>query len=162
MEVSSTQQVFVFLLCVVSGVICGMFFDLQRFLRKICAASNIRTTVEDTVFIILCSAVVIGFGFFFNDGEIRLYQLAGTLSGALFYIAALSRPFMWILNLIRRIVETLVLKPFIKICRILYVPVRKIYSLTRRILKKTAKILRGIRNNAAKHRKRLKKRIKML
>lgn len=162
MEVSSSHQIYVFMLCVLSGMLCGVLFDLQRFVRRIHSAGRVRTAMEDIVFIILCSGIVLGFCFFFNDGEIRYYEIMGTVSGALFYVAALSRAFMWLLQFICRLFEKLIMKPLIRICRILFVPIKKIYGLLRIAAKKVGRILRRIKNNLQKRKKHFKKRIKML
>ena len=87
MEVSSTHQLFVFVLCVISGAGCGAFFDVQRSIRKLHFAGTFRIIAEDLLFVIICTAVAILLGYFFNRGQMRYYQIMGLISGALFYIA---------------------------------------------------------------------------
>jgi hypothetical protein len=82
---------YVFLLCVLLGLGCGVFFDFQRCVRKKFFAGILRTTLEDILFATLCIGAVIALGFFFNNGEIRYYQILGSVSGALFYAALLSK-----------------------------------------------------------------------
>lgn len=162
MEVSSTHQIYVFALCVVSGMLCGAFFDLQRFIRKLCSAGSVRTALEDVLFAVMCIGVMIGLSFYFNNGEIRYYQIMGTLSGALFYAAALSRIFMKLLQLLYLVFKNVIIKPIVKICLILIIPIKKIGHMLKKVSHKTGKIFRSLKRNVSKRKKRLKKRIKML
>ena len=100
MEVSSSHQMYVFFLSVLSGLGCGVFFDLQRSLRRLHFAGSIRTTIEDIIFVVVAVGVTIALGFFFNNGQMRYYQVMGSVSGALFYAAFLSRIVMKILKFI--------------------------------------------------------------
>ena len=59
MEVSTSQQIYVFSLFVILGISCGAFFDVQRFLRKISFAGQVRTTLEDTLFIVFFILAII-------------------------------------------------------------------------------------------------------
>lgn len=162
MEVSSSHQIYVFSLCILLGILCGAFFDVQRFLRKLSFAGNARTMLEDVLFAFVCIGVMIGFGYYFNNGEIRYYQIMGALSGALFYAAALSRIFMKILFILFKIIRNLVIKPLVKICLILLAPVKKlIFVLKKFILRLRRKVISFVRN-IKKRKKRLKKRMKML
>lgn len=162
MEVSSSHQIYVFSLCVISGMLCGAFFDVQRFLRRVHSAGSARTMLEDIIFAFVCVGVMIGFSFHFNNGEIRYYQVMGSVSGALFYAAALSRLFMKVLNLLFSLVRNLVVKPLVKICLALLVPIKKLTAIVKKTVLKTRKIFSRLGRNIKKRRKRLKKRIKML
>ena len=162
MEVSSTHQIYVFTLYVISGMMCGAFFDIQRFLRKLHRAGNARTQLEDILFAILCIGIILTLSYFFNNGEIRYYQLMGCVSGALFYMAALSRIFTKILYMAFKCIKNLLVKPLVKICVILYIPVRKFTVWIKEKCRRLKKIISGIKRNIKKRKKRLKKRIKML
>lgn len=162
MEVSSSHQMYVFLLCVVLGIGCGVFFDFQRSIRKIFFAGVLRTTLEDILFAFICIGAVLALGFFFNNGEVRYYQVLGSISGALFYAAFLTRWVTKLFSLVYSVTEKIIVKPFIKICTLVLIPVRAFCTLIKRLQKKVkgvcGKVLRAIKSN----RKMLKKRIKML
>lgn len=162
MEVSSSHQIYVFVLYVISGVLCGAFFDVQRFLRKLYKAGQTRTQLEDILFAVVCVGAMLTLSYFFNNGEIRYYQIMGSISGALFYAAALSRIFMKILNVLFVLIKKLIIRPIIKICLVLFIPIRKIFRFCRKICLKIKKRLFIIVRNIKKRKKRLKKRIKML
>lgn len=162
MEVSSSQQIYVFSLSVLLGILCAAFFDIQRFLRKLSLAGTARTMLEDILFAFVCVGVMLGFSYYFNNGEIRYYQIMGALSGALFYAAALSRIFMKVLFVLFKVIKNLLIRPLVKICLILLKPVKKLVSLIEKyILRLRRKFLSFIRN-IKKRKKHLKKRMKML
>ncbi len=162
MEVSSSHQIYVFSLSVILGMACGAFFDVQRFLRKISSAGTVRTTLEDILFAILCVSIMLGSSFMINNGEIRYYQIMGAVSGMLFYAALLSRTFLKILAFIFRVTVNLVVKPLIKIIRLLMIPVKKIVALLKRRMARIKNKLKGVKRSVKKRKKLIKKRIKML
>lgn len=162
MEVSSSRQVCVFLLCVVSGLICGAFFDIQRFLREKYKAGKTRTLMEDLLFAIVCIATVIGFGYFFNNGELRYFQLMGTLSGVLFYGALLSNIFRKLLNVLFSFFIHNILTPIKKIFRLVMLPIKAVSERLKKLKNRKNKMLKCFARHFEKRKKRLKKRIKML
>lgn len=162
MEVSSAHQMNVFLLCVLSGILCGIFFDIQRFLRRIRFAGGMRTTVEDVLFATVSIALVLGFGFRFNYGEIRYYQVMGSISGVLFYSAFMSRIMMRVFDILHKLIKNIVIIPAIKICTFLMRPVRKLVRLLKRALKSLKRLMKKVLQNIKKRKKHLKKRMKML
>jgi len=162
MEVSSSHQVYVFLLFVAAGMACGAFFDIQRFLRKIIKAGIARTCLEDVVFASACVTLMILLSYYYNNGEIRYYQVMGSVSGMLFYGALLSRLFMKILSFILLLIKKVIWFPLIRICHILLVPLRKIAYLLKRFYIRARKLIAAFVRSMRKRKKALKKRIKML
>ena len=162
MEVSSSHQMYVFALYVLLGLLCGAFFDVQRFLRKLHRAGSTRTQLEDILFAFVCVASMLGLGYFFNNGEIRYYQIMGSISGFLFYASVLSRIFMKTLNVLYSIIKKLIIRPIVKILYLLFIPIRKILYFGKKITLKIKKLFLRTRRNIKKRKKRLKKRIKML
>ena len=162
MEVSSSHQMYVFLLCVALGIGCGVFFDFQRCIRKKFFAGILRTTLEDILFAFVCIGAVIALGFFFNNGQMRYYQILGSVSGALFYAAFLSKlvskSFLFFLG----ITEKIIVKPFLWLCKTATIPL----CYLRDALKKLWKGFKRLRTRALGKQKNslkmLKKRIKML
>lgn len=162
MEVSSSRQVYVFLLCIISGLLCGAFFDIQRFLREKYKSGKTRTIVEDSLFALFCIVVVIGFGYLFNNGELRYFQLMGTLSGVLFYASVLSRAFKKVLNTVFILFVNLIFKPVKKIYRVLLIPFKMVLKNLRKLKNKKNKMMKRFSRHFKNRKKRLKKRIKML
>ena len=162
MEVSSSHQVYVFFIYVITGISCCAFFDLQRFIRRLLKAGSVRTLLEDLFFAILCATVLIVTGFLFNDGQMRYYQFAGAVSGALFYAAFLSGKVMLIMEKIYNIVRKILIKPIVKILKIIYIPFNKTAELIKRIFLRARRVFARLKRALKKRNKLLKKRIKML
>lgn len=162
MEVSSSHQMNVFLLCVLSGMLCGVFFDIQRFLRRLRFAGKMRVTLEDILFALVSIALTLGFGFRFNNGEIRYYQIMGSISGVLFYAAFLSRLVMKALGIIYKVLRNVIVVPTVKICLFLAVPIKKLIRIFKKAFLKLRRLLKKALSNIKKRKKRLKKRMKML
>ncbi len=162
MEVSSSHQMYVFLLCVLLGVGCGVFFDFQRCIRKKFFAGILRTTLEDILFATLCIGAVIALGFFFNNGQIRYYQILGCVSGALFYAAFLSKLVSKIFLFFFGITEKIIVKPFLWLCKMAIIPLRYLRDTLRRwgkgFKRLSLRVSKALKNSL----KMLKKRIKML
>jgi len=162
MEVSSSQQVNIFLLCILSGCLCGAFYDIQRFLRKKTKPGKVRVFVEDCIFCAFCIFVIIGTGFIFNNGELRYYQLLGAASGALFYAAALSRFFMKLFDFFFFLIEKIIVKPIKKIITLILIPLKGMTVKIRKLNNKKKLFVKRLSRHLKKRRNRLKKRMKML
>ena len=139
-----------------------LYASIRDFIRIKYRAGEARTIIEDSLFALFCTAVVIGFGYFFNNGELRYFQLMGTLSGVLFYAAVLSGIFRKLLNVLFVIFLNFFIKPAKKICRLISIPLsavsRKIKKFKIRKNKMKKHLLRRFKNG----KKRIEKRIKML
>ena len=162
MEVSSSHQVYVFFIYVISGIGCCIFFDLQRFIRRLLKAGNVRTLLEDVLFAMICVSVLLAAGFLFNDGQMRCYQFAGAVSGALFYAAFLSGKVIFIMEKMYGIIKKILVKPVVKIIKIIYIPFRKSAAIIKRAFLKAKRMLMRLKRSIKKRNKMLKKRIKML
>ncbi len=162
MEVSSSHQMYVFFLSVLSGLGCGVFFDLQRSLRRLHFAGSIRTTIEDIIFVVVAVGVTIALGFFFNNGQMRYYQVMGSVSGALFYAAFLSRIVMKILKFFYSMLAKIIINPIIRLLKLLAIPARKLWNIIKRTGSKIKKVKKRVSRKVKKGRNLLKKRIKML
>ena len=162
MEVSSSQQMHVFLLCLISGIACALFFDVQRSLRKISTAGKVRTAVEDIIFVIICTVIAIAVGFVFNKGQIRYYQIMGLVSGALFYAAFLSRIAMKALKKTYAAINKVIIVPVIAMVKIIILPFKKIYPVLKHVFSKIKIKIMHILRMLKCRKKLLKKRMKML
>ncbi len=162
MEVSSSHQMYVFLLCVLSGLGCGVFFDVQRSIRSVKRAGNVRTLFEDLLFALICVLTAVAFGYFFNSGQMRYYQVMGFLSGILFYAAFLSRLTMRLMDAVYSAAVKFFIIPAVKFVRMVLVPFRKLFTLAKVFLLKIRRLLRKIFVAFKLKKKILKKRMKML
>ena len=119
MEVSSGHQMRVFIICLLAGIICGIFFDVQRSIRKAVTAGSVRTLFEDLLFTVVCTGVIALAGFFFNKGQMRYYQILGVISGALFYSAFMSSLMMKFLKGLYCVTKKVFVIPTVKIAKFL-------------------------------------------
>ena len=162
MEVSSSHQITVFFIYVLSGFICGIFFDVQRVLRRIMAADSARTFIEDFVFATFTVFMTIAPGFIYNNGEMRYYQIIGILCGGIVYAVALSPVIKKILHFIFCLVNKIIVVPIIRIFRLLVLPLKKLKGKIRKLKTVKTRVQNKLSRHFRKKKKTIKKRIKML
>lgn len=85
------NQGLLFLIYVIVGVLIGLIFDLFRSLRKSIKTSNVATYIEDILFWIIVSFIIIGTILKYNYGELRLYIFIGIILGITIYLLTLSK-----------------------------------------------------------------------
>lgn len=162
MEVSSSHQLDVFFMCVLAGIVCGIFFDLQRSVRKISCRGRTVTTLQDLLFALFYVGVALYVGLNFNHGEVRYYQVLGAVFGVLVYLLLFSTFVMKIIELIGKAFYISVIKPCVFLFGRIFNLFKRIFSLLKKIQNRI-KVVFKIRFNIQKNNiKRLKKRLKML
>lgn len=129
------NQAYIFLCCVLGGMIIAFIYDVFRIKRKAIKTSNLIVYFEDFVYWILVALVLFAVVYMSNDGELRGYLLIGALIGIVLYSLLLSRivmtVFLFIIGLIYkffRIVFTILLIPIKVLIKILRVPAKIIYK----------------------------------
>ncbi len=162
MEVSSSHQVYVFSMFVLLGMMCGVLFDIQRFLRTKKSAGYFRTTVEDVVFSFVGIGIMIISSFQINNGEIRYYEVMGAISGVLFYAAFLSRVFLKILSVFFKTAENLIVKPIAKTASFIALPLKKLFYTAKRHFSRLRRKMKSIKQGVKRRKRIIKKRVKML
>jgi len=95
---STSNQAYVFLSTVYAGFIIGFFYDCCRIVRKMIKAGVIVTGILDLVFWSMMGMLSFLVIFYVNDGDVRLYNIAGFAIGWILYILALSPFVMKALN----------------------------------------------------------------
>lgn len=162
MEVSSSHQLDVFFLCVLTGVACGIFFDLQRSIRKIGRTGRIITTLQDLLFALFYVGVALYVGFNFNHGEVRYYQVLGVMFGVLLYLLLFSAFVMKIMQLVGKVFYISVIKPLMFLKVRLCAFIKKIFTVLVKAVKRIKVVAKIVCNIQKNNLKRLKKRLKML
>ncbi len=114
------NQVYLFLIFIINGVIIGILFDFFRILRKSFKTSDIITYFEDFLFWILTGFSILYFVFVFNNGEIRLFMFLGIAVGITLYMLIFSSLFIKI----NVSVITFLKRIFIKVLEIILIPFR--------------------------------------
>jgi len=90
------NQVYIFTVFILDGIIIGLLFDIFRILRKSFKTPDILTYCEDFAFWILTFLLILYSVFKFNNGELRLFIFIGLIIGILIYLLAFSKLFITI------------------------------------------------------------------
>lgn len=153
MPVNVNQQTVVFLVCIVTGIISGMLFDLLSITAKKLHFGKSAFFIQDIF--LWCTILGFFFGsiYIINGVVLRWYIFLGAIFGVLFYIITLriftiktiSSILGLIENIFRKIIKILSL-PLAKIAR-LFLPLKKYVQ---NILKKKDKF---VQKNIAKFRR---------
>lgn len=85
------NQSMVFLWTIVIGMILGLVFDVFRILRRNGNTKDLVVYIQDAIFWIIVTIVIIVSTFLINDGELRGYMIFGYILGALFYMLLFSK-----------------------------------------------------------------------
>lgn len=67
------NQIYLFAIYTICGVIIGLWFDIFRILRKSFKTSDIATYIEDIIFGTLTGIFLIAMLFIFNNGQLRFF-----------------------------------------------------------------------------------------
>ena len=86
-----TNQAYLFLIFILNGILIGILFDIFRILRRSFKTPNFVTYIEDVLFWIMSTLIVIYSLFVFNNGEIRGYIFIGIIFGIAIYMLFFSR-----------------------------------------------------------------------
>lgn len=113
-----TNQVYLFLVFLINGVVIGLLFDFFRIARKVIPTNDFITYVEDILFWMLTGAIVLYSIFVFNNGELRLFMFLGIILGAFSYMILIS---------------SYIIKINVKIINILMIPFKIILKIIHKI-----------------------------
>ncbi len=105
-----TNQGTLFLIYVIVGLFIGFIFDLFRALRKSIKTSNIATYIEDIIFWMIVSFIVITTILKFNYGELRLYIFIGMILGGTTYILTISKKIVKLSTIIIEFIIKIIFK----------------------------------------------------
>lgn len=135
MFLSVGNQAYVFLCCVLGGMIIAFIYDVFRIRRKAIKTNNLIVYFEDFVYWILVALVLFAVVYISNDGELRGYLIIGDFIGIILYSLLLSRiimtVFLFIINLVYKILRTvciILLFPLKVFLKILKVPAQIFYN----------------------------------
>jgi len=150
-------QLYSFLLYLISGIIIGIFFDIFRILRKAFNTPDIITYIEDILFWILTGSFLLVILFKFSDGQLRIYQIIGTLAGVIIYMISISKFFIKI-NV--KIIIT-IKKVLYQILKIILYPIKFIIKLITKIFNPFTFFVININKNILNCSKKVIKRLKI-
>ena len=113
----SQEQIFIFFFII--GITIGIIFDIFRVIRKSFKTPDLITFIEDLIFLIITSFLIIFSIIKLNGGEIRFYLFLGIFVGILIYFLTISNLCVIILSGFVRICKKIFKIPYICIKRIL-------------------------------------------
>ena len=130
MEITTSNQLFIFGVCVLCGVAVGLIFDFFRITRRLFKTRHAAAAFEDLLFWILVCVVFFAISLKINSGEMRVYQFLGAALGAAAYFFTISRFVVKACVVLIRFAARVV----IKVTGILIMPVVWFYKLVKRPL----------------------------
>ena len=104
MHNSAIYQLTVFGGAGAAGVLIAFLFDLFRLKRRIVKTKPLLTHIEDILYWISAATIMFLSSYILTSGETRAYFYMGALIGGLFYMGVLSKPVLWVLLTVIRIV----------------------------------------------------------
>lgn len=137
---SIAEQIQVFIIFVIVGIIISFLFDIFRILRKVYKFSNMLIYMQDILFWLLTGIIILQAIFKFNSGDIRIFLFLGIFVGVFIYISLFSIYVIKIGSFILKLINTLIRKLInvfkVPICKILNFMVEYYRNLRKNVLKK--------------------------
>ncbi len=131
------NQLQLFIIFLVNGILIGVLFDIFRIIRKTFSHKDFVIYVQDTLFWIFTGIILIYSTFIFNDGQFRIFMLVGTIIGFLIYLYTLSKSFIKInikiISVLKKITK--------KIIDLILIPIKFIVLTIRKIFLKPCTFL---------------------
>lgn len=157
MNTTITNQIYLFSIYFICGIIIGVFFDLFRILRQSFKTSDIVTYIEDIIFGILTGIFLIFIIFIFDNGELRAFTFIALVLGAILYLLTISRYFIRINVNILTFLKKVIVKTFIIISYPFKIIKKYFFKLILRPYKILTINLKNILKNKIIKRKKIKK-----
>lgn len=131
-----SEQAFLFLTCVKTGIIMGILYDIIRVIRRIVEHPNWIVHVEDLLYWITCGCFAFVMIFWKNYGQIRSFVFLGILIGGILYFSTVSSYFI---KIITQIIKSFIIVPIGCIIKVIIIPFRYLYNIYLNINKKCKK-----------------------
>lgn len=126
------NQMYLFLVYLICGLIIGIFFDIFRILRKSFKTTDFITYIEDLIFGFITGIFVLFMIFIFNNGVLRFYIFLAIILGLILYFLTISKIFI---NISVNILVT-IKKFIIKIFSLLFYPIKLIFKFIKQYFSK--------------------------
>ena len=117
------NQLHLFIIFLINGIIIGLIFDIFRVLRKSFRHKDYIINIQDILFWICTGSILLYSSFTFNDGELRIFMILGAFLGFIIYLFTFSKI---IININVKII--LFLKKILgKLIKLILLPIRKFF-----------------------------------
>lgn len=128
MQYGVIEQIKFILIIFLSGMFCGLVYDMIRARRKLLDLGDIYVNIEDTIFCIFSGIVFLAVTFYLNSGVIRISGFFGIIFGEFLYFLLIRNKIRnFFIFLAKKINELLIL-----IIKITLFPVKLFDRLLRR------------------------------
>lgn len=104
------NQTYVFLCSLFVGMILAVIFDFFRILRRKGNTPNYVVYIQDIIYWIIVTFIIIMSAFITNDGELRGYMFIGYILGAIIYIVTISKYILKFVNKLLDFIEKILNK----------------------------------------------------
>ncbi len=156
MILSVSEQMDLFIKCVLLGILVGVFYDSLSIVRKIFVHNKITVNIEDLIFWILTTFFVFIMLLKINEGEIREYAVAGILIGYLINKMILSKYTVKVGS----IILGFIMEVIVKIIGITIYPLEVVYKVLIKLLKPSEKAIIGSKKVLKRSKKNVKIKIR--
>lgn len=93
----ASDQIFIFLVCVLTGVAAGIVYEPFFLLRKVFRDKPAASVVFDTLFFLIFAAMSVAVSALFAFPDFRVYMYLGNFMGLILYLKSAHRivAFLW-------------------------------------------------------------------
>jgi len=91
LDVTTSNQPYVFVFSILCGVTVAFLFDVFRILRRVINSSDRAVLFQDIIFWIITAFLFFFFVLVTNSGEVRLFEFVAVVLGAVLYFFTLGR-----------------------------------------------------------------------
>ena len=134
------NEIYIFSLFILTGMIIGILFDIFRIFRKNFKTIDSITYIQDFLFWILTGIILLYSIFAFNNGELRGYIFVGIILGIFLYMLILSKPFVRISSKIISLMKKILSVPINFLNKYVIKPLSNLLSRLLNWIKKIIKV----------------------
>lgn len=87
-----------------AGVIIAFLYDMFRLKRRMVRTKTAMVHFEDIVFWVIAAIIFFLSSYVISNGETRAYYYMGSFIGGILYFSILSKPLLWLLTELIRII----------------------------------------------------------
>ena len=96
----------------VAGVLIAFVYDMFRLKRRMVRTTTVLVHIEDIIFWVIAAIILFLSSYIISSGEMRVYFYAGAILGGALYFGTLSKPILWLLTALIKILAWPLIKIF--------------------------------------------------
>lgn len=128
MNITVSNQLFIFVSSALCGIVIGLIFDVFRIFRQLVRASKTAAIIEDITYWLIAAGVFFVFVIKVNNGELRLYQFIGVFIGTGLYFISVSK---YVISISVCVIQFMV-KMLTVVFKIILTPILFVFKLFRK------------------------------